>query len=133
MRVKKNTSIKASGDNRESKEKIQLLQCPRHAVSCHSNLTDINRSYSRSNDYQQNKEYQLSIETLRKAFKKTYDLQESSCQQCARFFRSTIIDSLEDMHNELHRMSGSLFRGKRYQGSYALAKNVLNDLKSEDH
>ena len=110
--------------------KIELVSCPRNGVKCKNHLAAINEDYSESSIYHQNREYQKSIEALNNAFTKTFELKEDTCTKCANMFRSTIIQSLEDIHLELHSMSKGLFKTKRYQSSYILAGNVLNNLKS---
>ncbi|HKJ79087.1 MAG TPA: hypothetical protein VKA10_06110 [Prolixibacteraceae bacterium] len=132
MNVKKSFSEEPSNQNCASNCKIEILNCPHSLINCHSQVSDINQSYSKSNEHVQFKEYQLSIQTLKSAFKKTYDLKESSCSQCARLFRTTIIDSLEKVHDDLKGMSNSVFRGKRYAGSYVMVQSVLRELKESN-
>ena len=80
-------------------------------MMCKETLAEINRIFHESNDYQQNKEYQLSINTLKEAYEKTWELSESTCERCARLFRSTIVESLESMDADLQRMLQDLTDG----------------------
>ncbi len=113
-------------------DKIEIVKCPRGNKECNSQVSILNKMFYESNNYQHNKEYQLSVRTLKNAFKKTYELQDTSCKKCARFFRSTIIDSLENIHSELQHMSGGFYRKNHYKGSYLLVQNTLKDLKKQN-
>ena len=108
--------------------KFELVSCPRNGKNCSKHLITINRNYSDSNLYYQNKEYQQSIEALNNAFNKTFELNESTCVNCARTFRFAIIQSLKSIHLELQDMSTGLFKKNDYKSSFVLADNVLNNL-----
>ena len=124
--------LKKELENKDyNKNKIELLSCKRNGDRCKNHLTLINEEYSTLQTYLPSKEYQKSIEALDKAFHKTFELQEDSCTGCAKMFRSTIIQSLENIHLELREMSKGIFKTKRYQKSYILADNVLRVLKQE--
>ncbi|MBN2636650.1 MAG: hypothetical protein JXR61_10300 [Prolixibacteraceae bacterium] len=126
-------SQKYSGENgtQHTENKFELVSCEQNGEKCKSHLSVINENYSEYDIYRQNREYQKSIEALNSAFRKTYELQDSTCVKCAQMFRSTIIQSLENIHAELHNMSTGLFRKKSYKTSYILAGNVLQNLKKE--
>lgn len=124
--------LKAEVENKDYNEnKIELLSCIRNGDRCKNHLTLINEEYSTLQTYLQEKEYQKSIEALDKAFNKTFELREDSCSGCAKMFRSTIIQSLENIHLELKEMSKGIFKTNRYQSSYILADNVLRGLKQK--
>ena len=129
MKREKNRELSKTSSTNGSTSKIELVNCPRGSLNCKEQLEDLNQIFLESNDYQHNKEYQLSIDTLKKAYVKTYDLKESTCEKCAGMFRETILESLECMHDELKIMSKSFLRGKRYQGSLILSQNTLRDLR----
>ena len=74
----------------------------------------------------------MSIRSLQNAFDKTYELEVSKCKKCAQLFRSTIINSLENMHVEIEKMSSEKFRGKRYRSSYVLAADAVRDLRGKE-
>ena len=117
----------------KSNDKIILMHCQRHGTRCKDQLAEINRNFKISAFYHQNKEYEKSAEALSKAFSLTYELQEKTCAKCADMFRSTIIQSLENIHTELHNMSTGFFKTKRFKSTYVLVENVLNDLKKESN
>lgn len=124
-----------NGDSEfEGKEesKIELLGCPFGGNTCKNQLAVINNNYSESARHQQEKNYQKAIELLKSAYYKTHELQKSSCVKCAAMFRTTITQSLEDMHKELERMSTGIFRNKRYYGVYVEAGNVLKELSQKN-
>ncbi|MFW6309512.1 MAG: hypothetical protein ACOC1D_00285 [Prolixibacteraceae bacterium] len=132
MKIKKKYAAKSSPSKNDNFEKIELVRCPRGGKNCSSQLSDINKIYLESNNYKHNKEYRMSIESLKHAFDKTYELKESECEKCARIFRSTIIDSLENMHVELGKISSGYFRSKRFKGSYLMAEKTLQTLKKHN-
>jgi len=76
--------------------------------------------YKDSQNYQQNKDYQFSVQALERAFEETFELQKSTCINCANVFQAEIIDSFKNIEDELYKMSGGLF-GRRYIRS----KNVV--------
>lgn len=115
----------------DKQDKIELVGCPRVGKECGEHLSVLNKSFLASSRNMRNKEYTMSIEALKGAFYKTNELQESSCIKCAELFRSTIIQSLEIIHEDLQKMSGGLFFRKRYQFSYSLANSVLEEFKKK--
>lgn len=111
----------------KSSGKFELINCPRNGKSCKAHLIAINNKYSDSNYHYHNKEYQESILALNYAFDKTFELNQETCANCARVFRYTIIQTLQNIHLELQSMTTGLFKNKRYKASYILAENVLNE------
>jgi hypothetical protein len=109
-------------------DKIELVNCL-HNCRCKSVLIDINRLFHESEQYQNDKEYQFSILSMKEAFEKTFELSKPVEQKCAKIFRLTIIESLEAIHQELRRMTNGLFRRGRYNRSYIMAKETLNEFK----
>lgn len=114
---------------REEENKIELLGCQRGGTNCVDHRAEINKNFQDSHAFHREKDYRRSIEALQNAFHKTSELEEHSCLRCAEFFRSTITDSLENIHDDLHRISTGLFKKKRFQSSYVMAQNVLNEFK----
>lgn len=112
--------------------KIELVGCPRGGKSCLEHRSEINKRFQDSSRYHRGKDYQRSIEALQSAFTKTSELQESTCLNCAEFFRSTITQSLENIHDDLHNMSTGLFGTTRYQSSYVMARDVLTEFKKDN-
>lgn len=116
-------------DNFDDEEnKIELVSCLNGGMRCQHHLDLINKRFSASNQYIQNKEYVRSIEELKNAYDETTGLSDSSCVKCAEFFRETITKSLETIQIDLSRMSRGLYR-KRYAVSYRLATSTLKELK----
>jgi len=111
--------------------KIELVGCPNGGDGCSEHLTVINRNFNISNESLVNKDYNKSIEALRIAFAKSEELQSDSCLKCAELFRLAIVRSLEGIHDDLHKMSKSFFRPKRYQESYSLASDLLKEFKNK--
>jgi len=117
-------------ENYRGKDKIVLLKCPLDGRECRKHVTQINKVFHESTNYRHNKEYQLSIMSLKNAYNKTYELQDASCSKCAHVFRSTIRESLENIKSELKRMTTGFFRKNHYKGSYLLVQNTLENLRS---
>jgi hypothetical protein len=119
-----------AGLNNNRPDKIEILDCPHECWNCKLILVDINRLFYDSEQYQIDKEYQFSVLSLKKAFEKTYELVLPVEQQCANLFRLTIIESLENIHQELKRMTNGFFRKGRYKSSCILTEETLRELKT---
>jgi hypothetical protein len=113
-------------------DKFEMVKCLREGRDCQEHRLVINRGFNESDIFLINKEYSMSILTLKDAYYKTTELQESSCAQCAELFRCTIRKSLEYIYDDLHRMTKGFFGTKRYQSSYELVCNVLEEIKAEN-
>ncbi len=111
--------------------KIELLTCNSSSQNCKEHLLIINKCYVEAYGYQLEKDYINSIESLKCAFYRTCDLQEASCINCAHLFRSTITKSLENINEELLKLTSGLIGNKRYFSSYEKSCSVLNDIKNE--
>lgn len=109
--------------------KIELMVCQAGGHNCREHLSTINDCYLEANNYHFEKDYLSSIELLKSAFFKTCDLNQDSCVNCAKLFRSTITQSLENINNELYTLTTGLFSKKRYQKCYIASREVLNELK----
>ena len=112
------------------KEKIELVNCPIKEMMCKFHLSAINRSYLQSEQYHKEKDYNRSIDTLKSAFDKTNELMDLPCTRCARLYRSNIVESLENIHDELERMSTGIFGNKRYQSSYLKVDKFLKKFEN---
>ena len=108
--------------------KIVLEKCPRNCLKCKSVLAEINRYFYESDKYRHNKEYQLSILSLKKAYKKTFELREPVDKDCGKIFRMIIIDSLNNIHKELVKMTSGFYRKKHYNFSLLMAEKTLKEL-----
>jgi hypothetical protein len=116
----------------DNQDKIELVNCSQGGKLCKNQLSVINESFLKSKRYHRDKDYERSIEALKMAFSETFEFQESLCVNCAGLFRSTIIQSLEEMHTELQEMSSGLFKSGRYKASYILATDVLKTFKEKN-
>lgn len=114
---------------KDRQKKIELVSCLHGGNGCSEQLTIINERFVESDRYIRNKDYIRSINALKNAFEITSELPESSCANCAQFFRETITKSLENIHDDLAKLSNGFFRPKRYQSCYRLAGNTLEELK----
>lgn len=115
--------------NYKNQLKIELLVCQAGGHNCREHLTEINECYLDANNYHFDKDYLSSIESLKSAFFKTTDLNQESCVNCAKLFRTTITQSLENINNELHNLTTGIFSKKRYHRSYQASCEVLNEIK----
>jgi hypothetical protein len=114
----------------EIKEKIELVSCPLKEMMCKFHLSVVNMSYLKSEQYRIEKDYNKSIDTLKSAFYKTCELMDHPCTRCAQLYRSNIVESLENIHNELEMMSTGIFGNKRYHSSYVKADSVLKEFEN---
>lgn len=109
-------------------DKIELVVCPHGGRSCSKQLRGINKNYAEYFYFYGRKDYQKSLIALKSAFQKSLDLHESNCIKCAELFRSTIIESLEDMCSELQKMSNGSIKTSHYK-YYKMAEIVLTEFK----
>jgi hypothetical protein len=109
--------------------KIELVVCQAGGHNCKEHLSLINECYQEAGNYYEEKDYLNSIESLKCAYSKTADLKQESCKNCAKFFRCTITQSLENINNELYTLTTGFFGKKHYQKSYITSCEVLNEIK----
>ncbi|RIH65625.1 hypothetical protein D1164_08130 [Mariniphaga sediminis] len=128
IRKQKSLSKKDNGANGQS-AKIEVMDCQNNGEKCKEHLAVINENYLESYQYLEGKNFRESIASLKNAFEKTHELQDTTCLKCAQLFRDTITESLEDIRDELQKMSTGIFKTKRYQSSYDEACDVLEELK----
>ena len=125
-----------SEQNKNSKvnkeNKIELLSCHNGISKCEEHLKVINNKYREANNHHLEKDYLNSICSLKHAYDKACELQDTSCAVCARFFRSTITNSLENINHELSVLTTGIFKKKRYQKVYAESCDTLNEFKNRD-
>jgi len=122
-------SVKGTMPDYVKENKIELLVCNSGKQNCKEHLHVINKCYIDANSYHLEKDFLNSIESLKSAFLNTCNLQEASCLKCAELFRSTITKSLENINDELQRMTTGLISNKSYMTSYKESCAVLKDLK----
>lgn len=125
--MKRLFSFSATENISDIKEKIELVSCPLKEMMCRFHLSEVNNSYLQSEQYRKEKDYHKSIDTLKSAFNKTTELMDHPCTRCARLYRSNIVESLENIHVELEKMSTGIFGNKRYQSSYLKAEKFLTE------
>lgn len=116
-----------AGENR----KIELMACPNGGNSCSEHLAVINSNFGIVDESLANKDYTKSIEALNVAFQKANELQEESCMKCAELFKQSIIQSLEEIQNDLKIMSRGLFGKRRFQANYIQASELLKEFKDK--
>ena len=115
----------------DKQAKIEVVDCPQDMEECLKQLPEINRYFLESHRYHLNKDYQRSIEALKLAFNTTKEIKESSCLKCAELFRTTITQSLENIYDDLQKMTTGWFGSKRYQSSFEIATLVLAEFRKE--
>lgn len=132
-RMEKGFSLSENDEDyfKEGEDQIELVRCPRGGASCNDHRVVINKYLLASRNFHLNKDYHRSIEALKVAYSKTTDLQEPTCTNCAALFRCIVTQSLENIHDDLHKMANGLFFGNRFRSSYKFASVVLNEFKAE--
>lgn len=123
------SSKKDAEHNKGQQNKFEVLTCNVLGGSCKEHLVVINEYYLEANKYHLEKDYLNTIESLKNAFFRTNQLNENSCVKCANLFRSTITESIENIHGELQNLTTGLFRKKRYQRSFLASREVLSEIK----
>lgn len=114
----------------EKSDKIQLQKCAMGGQKCKEQLSIVNKNFVESGKYLYNKNYPGAMETLKSAFYVTFELNETSCLKCAEYFRSTITQSLGNIHDELGEMSTGMFKTNKYQSNYIEACKTLVEFKN---
>lgn len=109
---------------------IELESCPTGGIICTKPLSFINKKMHVSRTYWLNKDYQRAIEELKIAYHKTFEINQSDCQPCAVLFRSTIIKSLESIHEDLLKMTSGIFKADRFKPSLDMAISVLAEVRA---
>ncbi|HZL10000.1 MAG TPA: hypothetical protein VFC65_08385 [Prolixibacteraceae bacterium] len=97
--------------------------------NCQINLSSFNKSYRISQKYIQNKDYLRSIEELKITYTRINNLDLAYCSKCAEVFRSTIIQSLEVIQEDLQKMGSGFLRSQKYASSYQLVCTVLEEIR----
>ena len=94
--------------HRTLEDKFDFVSCSSNGVHCKEVLMEINALYKDSELAQINREYQNAVELLKIASAKTYELNESTCSDCAELFRLNIKKTLENIQEELKTISVDL-------------------------
>lgn len=116
---------------KDNQDKFELASCPDLGTDCTKTLSAINASFLASERYWRDKEYSRAIEELKSAYYATNEITEASCTGCAELFRSTILESLGHIHEDLEKMNKGIYRRKRFQNSYELATETLDEFRKE--
>jgi hypothetical protein len=111
-------------------EKIELVSCPLREMMCNVHLSSVNKSYAEAEQYRKEKNFNSSIETLKSAFYKNLELMEHPCTKCVCHYHTSIIDSLENIHDELEKLTSGIFGNKRFQSVYLKAINVKKEFEN---
>ena len=114
----------------DRQDKFEMVSCQFNGKFCKEVRSHLNTNYSNAFKYLQYKEFDKSINALEDAFDKTSELQGSACFSCASFFRSSIAESVENIHDDLASMSHGFFRTNKYESSCKRAKVVLDEFKN---
>jgi len=110
--------------------KIELVGCKYNDKKCESVIAAINSGYNEAISFRQDKDYYRAINVLKTTFDKTFEIREARCLKCSNFFRSVITHNLEDIHDELKKMSTGIFKTKRFVPSYLMAGDTLEAFNS---
>lgn len=110
---------------------IETVNCPLKEMMCEVHHSAINKSFLEFEKYRKEKDFKSSIETLQSAFHRTIELMDHPCTNCAQQLRSSIFESLENIHSELEKMTKGFFGKKLFKSSYLRADNVLKEFKTK--
>jgi hypothetical protein len=110
---------------------IKLESCLDGQV-CRKDLSEINKNLLLSRNFVERKEYNRALDVIKEAFDTTYNLKEDHCQKCARFFRETIINSLDRTVADLRKMNKGFFRYRDYSTVLEMAEKMLDAVRGEN-
>jgi len=110
---------------------IELVRCSMGGVNCVNHRAVINKNILASRKFLLNKDYQRSIEILKEAYYTTSDLQQSTCINCGKLYRCMVMQTLENIHSELKKMTNGWLFPNRYKSSYELASIVLEEFRKD--
>lgn len=116
---------------RIEEDKIELVHCPNDKKECVTQLPIVNRYFQQSHQGRMDKDYLKAIEALQHAFDLTWDIQESTCAECAGLFRSTIVSSMEIIYSDLKDLTSGWFSNKRYKPALEKAAQVLQEMNQQ--
>jgi hypothetical protein len=125
-------NLNSSGDENLShsgQHKFEIVNCPHNCPNCKLIFFEINEHFHESEEHQIDKEYQLSVVSLKKAFEKTYELTEPVQQECSNMFRLHITKSMEAIFQELQNMTTGFFWRGRYKRSLMMSEETLKEFK----
>lgn len=111
-------------------EKVELVNCPLREMMCNTHLSKINKSYFEAEKQRKEKDFIGSIDNLKSAFYKTSELINHPCARCVHNYRSIIIDSLENINEELDRTTSGIFGNKRLLPTFLKSSELLEEFKS---
>lgn len=123
------SSQNSSDSLTDKQEKFELISCPLNGKFCTEIRAEMNQNYVDYANFRSMKNFDKSIQALENAYNQTMELPESPCAACAVFYRSTITESVEDVHNELKGMAKGIFSTKRFESSREKAEQVLEDFR----
>ncbi|MGQ7871140.1 hypothetical protein [Sunxiuqinia sp. sy24] len=124
--------FESNRDETGQREPIQFVSCQFNGSRCVNQRETINQCLFNSHDSFTNKEYDDSIEALKIAYDQTGEISGAPCSRCAQLFRSRITDSMEQIHDELQRMTTGFFSWGSLSPSYELANTAINEFRKND-
>ena len=128
--MKKKHIISSDSDYFQDKEDvIKLESCPNGGNVCRSQMEFMNSNLLLARKFVENKEYSQALDLIKEAFHSTFDLKEGQCQVCAKFFRDTIINSLEVIVKDITKMGKGIFGFRNYKPDLIMAEKLLEELK----
>jgi len=116
---------------KDNQDKFELVSCPGSGTDCKKTLSSINASFLAFERYWRDKDYTRAIEELKIAYVTTNEITETSCAGCKELLRSTIMESLENIREDLEKMNKGFYQKKRYKTSYELATEVLDEFRKK--
>ncbi len=109
---------------------IQLVSCPSNGSVCTQNLAEINRLLSTAQQSRFSKEYGRSIEKMKEALRVADEIKPDRCSNCASLFKQTILNSMDNMKEELEDLSKGWFKQARYKASLSQVEVVVEQVKA---
>ncbi|KOH45429.1 hypothetical protein [Sunxiuqinia dokdonensis] len=117
--------------SKSSVEAIHLESCPQHGDNCKAHRAVINECLKNSFEFFMQSHYDQAVNELKKAFNETLTMEQETCAKCAELFRLRITTSLEQIQQELQKMTSGFFKSNRHKPSLEYATTVINELKGK--
>lgn len=115
----------------DDEDVIKLEFCKNDGEACRLQMEFMNGKLLLARKFVDKKEYPRALEVINEAFHSTFDLKFEQCQKCAKLFRVTILNSLDQMVYDLQKMTKGFFGNKNYKPDLVLAEKLFEELKTK--
>lgn len=131
LNLKKYLSVAVSENEyfHDTTDKIEFTGCKSSKHTCLDYLPIINDLFRESERFHRIKNFDQALDSLDQAYKTANEIKDANCKRCSLFFKATIIQTIENIHDDLSRMRSGLFATHRYDNSYVKAEAMLKKFR----